>query len=532
MSSVVPVATMMTLVAGTAAAALAQRSAAFGIRPLALTGSILFPLGTFSLAGCAVYANSMVAYGASSALVGGLGFYCLYPQIPPLLSAHWFPDRKGLAISLYFTSFGSGLFFASQAMQRLQAHFRKAPERLGGLDELTTRLTPSGDRVAQIGDEIVPVVMATQQDLTASGFETLLEGIYRIDGDCSNGAVPTMLCMGAVVSSMLQISAWNYRLPAAAAAAEAASSNSRVDVTRDSSAKGEPNDSAELESAGGGANPPPPLWGLTMSEAQRLPHFSLLAIGTFSLGCTGLPFLICGKFMVADIFGGADLPASTIAAASAGFPALLSMANLSGRFLWGPVSDYLKCGRTLTLFGASAPALALLPTTAAMVATDPTNALFLFKMSALSSLGIFAGAPVLLAPAVNELFGPKDAMAIYQRLWSTLPLSNFFASIAVTRIREHAYVREATALTEKLDGSVFVDAFGAPPEALPSLLESKAVTLPLLMRLAPPGTIDPSALLYNDAFYALAGMSTLAFVCNVAAFRLPLPKTASRVLLK
>merc|ERR1712070_683266 len=158
-----------------------------------------------------------------------------------------------------------------------------------------------------------------------------------------------------------------------------------------------------------------------------------------------------------------------------------------------------------------------------MVATDPTNALFLFKMSALSSLGIFAGAPVLLAPAVNELFGPKDAMAIYQRLWSTLPLSNFFASIAVTRIREHAYVREATALTEKLDGSVFVDAFGAPPEA---------VTLPLLMRLAPPGTIDPSALLYNDAFYALAGMSTLAFVCNVAAFRLPLPKTASRVLLK
>lgn len=91
-------------------------------------------MGTYSLAGLAVYANSVPAYGASSALVGGLGFYCLYPQIPPLLSAHWFPDRKGLAISLYFTSFGSGLFFASKMMQQLQVFRERQSQEIAPRD--------------------------------------------------------------------------------------------------------------------------------------------------------------------------------------------------------------------------------------------------------------------------------------------------------------------------------------------------------------------------------------------------------------
>ena len=49
----------------------------------------------------------------------------------------------------------------------------------------------------------------------------------------------------------------------------------------------------------------------------------------------------------------------------------------------------------------------------------------------------------------------------------------------------------------------------------------KTVTLPLLLKLAPEGTPDPSPLLYNDVFYGIAGCSALALACNVAAFRLP-----------
>ena len=48
------------------------------------------------------------------------------------------------------------------------------------------------------------------------------------------------------------------------------------------------------------------------------------------------------------------------------------------------------------------------------------------------------------------------------------------------------------------------------------------MTLPLLLKLSPPGTVDPSPFLYNDVFYGIAGCSALALACNVAAFKLPI----------
>ena len=51
----------------------------------------------------------------------------------------------------------------------------------------------------------------------------------------------------------------------------------------------------------------------------------------------------------------------------------------------------------------------------------------------------------------------------------------------------------------------------------------QVVTLPLLLRIAPEGTADPSPYLYDDAFYMLTGCSTLAFACYVATFRLRRP---------
>ena len=56
-----------------------------------------------------------------------------------------------------------------------------------------------------------------------------------------------------------------------------------------------------------------------------------------------------------------------------------------------------------------------------------------------------------------------------------------------------------------------------------TLIASKTATLPLLLTIAPEGTVDPSPLLYDDAFYTLAGFSALACVCNLAAYRLPRP---------
>ena len=91
---------------------------------------------------------------------------------------------------------------------------------------------------------------------------------------------------------------------------------------------------------------------------------------------------------------------------------------------------------------------------------------------------------------------------------------------AAKRARDAAYARHASSLADGVDDAAFAAAFGAPKAELAALLSSKTVTLPLLLSLSPPGTPDPSPLLYNDVFYGLAGASTLALACNVAAFKM------------
>ena len=153
------------------------------------------------------------------------------------------------------------------------------------------------------------------------------------------------------------------------------------------------------------------------------------------------------------------------------------------------------------LFGASVPALLLGPFATGIVATDPDTALLLFRSSALMSVGIFAGMPVLLAPAAAEIFGGRYSGEIYRRLWLTVPLANFVGTTIMSKARDAAYTRHALSLTEGIDEAVFFDAFGAPKADLVNLVCSKTVTLPLLLKLSPEGTPDPSPFLYNDVFY-------------------------------
>lgn len=85
----------------------------------------------------------------------------------------------------------------------------------------------------------------------------------------------------------------------------------------------------------------------------------------------GLPFLSVGKLMMSDlgsaaaaaaVAGGAATGAVGAAAATAavaGYPQLISSANMGGRLLWGPIGDAAGCGRTLCLVGIALPACLL-----------------------------------------------------------------------------------------------------------------------------------------------------------------------------
>ena len=75
-----------------------------------------------------------------------------------------------------------------------------------------------------------------------------------------------------------------------------------------------------------------------------------------------------------------------------------------------------------------------------------------------------------------------------------------------------------TSLSEQSPGA-FEAAFGAAPELLPELLAGKTVTIAQLMAIAPAGVSDPSCYLYQEALFALAGMSFIGCAGNILALR-------------
>ncbi|KAL1511166.1 hypothetical protein AB1Y20_005982 [Prymnesium parvum] len=500
-SDLLPVATMMPLIAGVCAAALASQSERFGHRRLALVCSVVYPLGVYGLSAAAVSAHSLPAFAMSYAVLGGFGFYCGYPQLPPFLSSTWFPDRRGLVMSLYMASFGSGMLFAVPVLQRLLGYFRAAPIRLGGFDEVATHFNEAGQRLALVDGVEREVITATARDLVESGFgSTLSEGVFLL-GTGSNGACEAMAAMGCGVFVLMQLAAWGYRLPATKV----------YQLPR-----------AAKDDAGRAAPPQEgaPAPDVPLQLAMYTPNFYLLFAGSVGVCLTGLPFIQLGKFMVNDIFGGALGPSAAPVAAA--FPSIVAAANMGGRMLWGPISDKIGCAATTVIFGASVPALLLGPYATGVVASDSALALQLFQTSALCSIGIFAGMPVVLAPAAAEIFGSRYSGEIYRRLWLTVPLANFVGTTIMSRARDGAYSRYCEQLAANVDDDAFFSAFGAAKSDITSLISHKTVTLPLLMKISPEGTVDPSPFLYNDVFYGIAGCSALALVCNIAAFKIPI----------
>ena len=75
-------------------------------------------------------------------------------------------------------------------------------------------------------------------------------------------------------------------------------------------------------------------------------------------------------------------------------------------------------------------------------------------------------------------------------------------------------------LAELCEPEAFQATFGASHEQIRSLVESKTVTIPLLLKICPEGTTDPSPWLYNDVLSGFAMVGALAVGCNYAAFRM------------
>ena len=88
--------------------------------------------------------------------------------------------------------------------------------------------------------------------------------------------------------------------------------------------------------------------------------------------------------------------------------------------------------------------------------------------------------------------------------------------MGVTALRKRAHDSAITDLSERVDERAFEAAFGAGKESLSALVDSSTVSIGKLMELAPPGTPDPTPLLYADTMHACAGLLAVGFVANAA----------------
>ena len=506
MSMLLSTTTLMPLTAGTAAVLLGTRVADMSMRRLSIFSSVAFPTGLFLLPAAAVHANEYYAFMLSYGLIGGLGFFTSYHQINPHLAARWFPSRhQGLALSIYFTAFGGGALIGVPVLRALLAHFRHAPTRLGSLSEITTTVGDHGQRIVTIDGVDHECIAATARDLAESGFGSgsmVEEGIFLLDGSGSSGACETMVCTGAAVFTLMHAAAWAYRQPHPQGSPPLAATTTQH---------------AKPEATGDGGRVGADL---SFAEAVRTPHFYLLAAGSLGISVTA-SFSTRGHVhdqrplweQRAGNLGGA--------ASAAAFPAALKGGNVLSRLIW--VQSATRLARpALLLLGIGVPAIGACVAAPHLIDSDAATALAVFQAGAITNCAIYAGVPLLLVPAAATRFGKGCAAQVYWRTWIALPVANVLATGYLARARDANYKEHATRLAELCEPEAFLQTFGAGKEQITHLVASKTVTIPLLLKICPTGTADPSPWLYNEVLSGFGLVGALAIGCNYAAFRLPL----------
>jgi hypothetical protein len=86
--------------------------------------------------------------------------------------------------------------------------------------------------------------------------------------------------------------------------------------------------------------------------------------------------------------------------------------------------------------------------------------------------------------------------------------------LAIGQLRNASRERAIQDLAQQVDPALFERTFGAGLAQLPALVEGRTVTIAKLMEIAPAGTADPTAGLYNTTMYLMACLLFLALISN------------------
>jgi MFS family permease len=149
-------------------------------------------------------------------------------------------------------------------------------------------------------------------------------------------------------------------------------------------------------------------------NAIRTPQFWLLWVVLCFNVTAGIGILEKAAPMIVDFFKDSGTPVAT--AAAAGFVALLSLANMAGRFVWSSTSDLVGRKNIYRVYLGVGALMYLL------IALAGTSSTPVFVAAAMIILSFYGGGFATIPAYLKDLFGTYQVGAIHGRLltaWST-----------------------------------------------------------------------------------------------------------------
>jgi MFS family permease len=443
--------------------------------------------GGFVIGAVGVWLHQLWLLYLGYGVIGGCGLGLGYVS-PVSTLIRWFPDRRGMATGMAIMGFGGGAILATPIQEQLLATFYRPPTYLGAADSVELEIADGRRFATSQGQrrEVVEIGPAEAKKLPGSP----PAGVYIV-GTGDSGVVKTFLVLGGAYFLIMVAAALSYRLPAPdwqPAGWEAAATAKRPLVT---------------------------TGNVDATQALRTPQFYLLWIMLCFNVTAGIGVLSVAKTMMSEIFG-SSLPQIVTDSFAGTYVLMISLFNMIGRFAWASASDWM--GRKLTyaiFFGAGVALYLAIPWIAFQAGVSPGMIwLVLFYAVTMLIFTMYGGGFATIPAYLADLFGTRNVGAIHGRLLTAWSTAGVLGNWAITALREQALRQAIEDLAHSVSPERFAQRFGAGMDQLSQLIEAKTVTIPKLLELAPPGTPDPSATLYNSTMYLMAALLAVGFIAN------------------
>lgn len=437
--------------------------------------------GGFLIGGIGILTHQLWLLYLGYGVIGGCGLGLGYVS-PVSTLIRWFPDRRGMATGMAIMGFGGGAMIGAPIKELLLKLYSQAPIDLGVASSVDL-ITRGGVRMAQAGGVLREVVLSKAADGAEHAF---------VAGTGSTGVAATFFTLGVAYFIIMVIAAFAYRIPRAGW----------------KPAGWDPDSAAQSEKMITSNH-------VHIDRALRTPQFYLLWIVLCFNVTAGIGVLSVAKTMMSEIFG-SGLPNIVNASFAGTYVLAISVFNMLGRFGWASFSDHLGRKRTYHVFFIAGTLLYLsIPFCARQFAVAPSVAWLIYFYAATMLIFTMYGGGFATIPAyLADIFGTRFVGGIHGRLLTAWSTAGVLGPLAITYLRERAVWRAITDLAGKVDPATFQAKFGAAVDQLPLLVAGKTVNIANLMEIAPSGTINPSATLYNTTMFLMAGLLVIALIAN------------------